>query len=153
MTDFAARADAFLHEYFALDPVVATAIGFHDQDGRWPDLSVAARPARIAFTERWADELSAFADGDLTLDERIDRDLLLDELASIRFGETELHEDAWSPMHWIYLIGDGLFRLISREFAPLADRLTSLAARAEGLPDVLDAARVRCNRRIRPQTD
>ena len=141
MTDFAARADAFLHEYFALDPVVATAIGFHDQDGRWPDLSVAARPARIAFTERWAAELSAFAAGDLTLDERIDRDLLLDELASIRFGETELREDAWSPMPWIYLIGDGLFRLISREFAPLADRLTSLAARAEGLPDVLDAAR------------
>jgi uncharacterized protein (DUF885 family) len=141
VTDFAARADAFLHEYFALDPVAATAIGFHDHDGRWPDLSVAARPARIAFTERWAAELSAFADGDLTLDERIDRDLLLAELASIRFGETELREDAWSPMPWIYLIGDGLFRLISREFAPLADRLTSLAARAESVPDVLAAAR------------
>jgi hypothetical protein len=141
LTDFAARADAFLDEYFALDPIAATAIGYHEHDGRWPDLSAAARPARLAFTDRWMAELSAFADDDLTLDERVDRDLLIDELASIRFGETELREDAWSPMAWLYLIGDGLFRLITREFAPLAARLTSLANRAEGLPEVLAAGR------------
>ena len=32
-------------------------------------------------------------------------------------------------MAWVYLIGEGFFGLIAREFAPLADRLTSLAAR------------------------
>ena len=32
-------------------------------------------------------------------------------------------EDAWSPMAWVYLIGEGFFGLIAREFAPLADRL------------------------------
>jgi len=141
LTDFAARADAFLDEYFALDPIAATAIGYHEHDGRWPDLSAAARPARLAFADRWMAELSAFADDDMTLDERVDRDLLIDELASIRFGETELREDAWSPMAWLYLIGDGLFRLITREFAPLAARLTSMDSRAEGLPRVLAAGR------------
>jgi uncharacterized protein (DUF885 family) len=141
VTEFAARADAFLAEYFALDPVAGTAIGYHDGDGRWPDLSAAGRSARLAFADRWTSALKGLADADLTLDEQIDREILLDELASIRFGETELREDAWSPMAWLYLIGDGLFRLITREFAPLADRLISLTGRAEGLPTVLAAAR------------
>jgi uncharacterized protein (DUF885 family) len=141
VTEFAARADAFLAEYFALLPVAGTAIGYHDGDGRWPDLSASGRSARLDFADRWTSAFKAFADADLDLDEQIDRDLLLDELASIRFGETELREDAWSPMAWLYLIGDGLFRLVTREFAPLADRLTSLAGRAEGLPEVLAAAR------------
>ena len=34
MTDFAARVDAFLDEYFALDPADATAAGNHAHDGR-----------------------------------------------------------------------------------------------------------------------
>jgi hypothetical protein len=141
VTEFAARADAFLAEYFALDPVVATAIGAHEHDGRWPDLSAAGRATRLAFVDRWAAELAGFADADLSGDERVDRDLLLDELASLRFSDTELREDAWSPMAWVYLIGEGLFRLAAREFAPLAERLSSLAGRAEGLPALLSAAR------------
>ena len=78
---------------------------------------------------------------DATGDEAIDRDLLIGELEASRFAETELREDAWNPLAWIYLIGDGLFTLQAREFAPLADRLTSTAARLEGLPAVITAAR------------
>jgi hypothetical protein len=44
-------------------------------------------------------------------------------------------------MWWVYLIGEGLFSLLARDFAPLAIRLESLAARAEGVPSVLTAAR------------
>nr|MBA3587389.1 DUF885 domain-containing protein [Chloroflexota bacterium] len=40
-----------------------------------------------------------------------------------------------------YLLGGGLFALVSREFAPLADRLASAASRMEGIPAVLEAAR------------
>ena len=59
----------------------------------------------------------------LDADERLDRDLLLGVLGSYRFNEVELAEDAWSAMAWVYLIGQGFFGLIAREFAPLADRL------------------------------
>ncbi len=78
---------------------------------------------------------------DLSTDDAIDRDLLLGELAAARFAETDLREDAWNPLDWVYLVGDGLFTLNAREFAPLADRLTSTAGRLERLPSVLDAAR------------
>ena len=52
-----------------------------------------------------------------------------------------LREDAWNPLVWVYLLGDGLFTLNAREFAPLADRLASTAGRLERMPAVLDAAR------------
>ncbi len=44
-------------------------------------------------------------------------------------------------MWWVYVIGAGFFGLLAREFAPLSDRLASMASRAEGLPRVLVAAR------------
>ncbi len=78
---------------------------------------------------------------DLTGDEAIDRDLLIGELEASRFADTELREDAWNPLEWVYLVGDGLFTLNAREFAPLAERLASIAGRLEGLPAVLEAAR------------
>jgi uncharacterized protein (DUF885 family) len=140
LTEFADRVDAFFDEYFAREPTDATAAGNHAYDGLWPDVSPAAKPDRLAFIDSWRTTFESFVDDVLDVDERIDRDLLLRVLSSYRFNEVELAEDAWSPMAWVYLIGQGLFALIAREYAPLADRLASLASRAERLPAVLDAA-------------
>jgi uncharacterized protein (DUF885 family) len=139
MTDFSARAAAFIDELFELEPTFATAMGEHAHDDRWPDRSVAGRDARMAFTTRWLAELGSMTG--LSPDEAIDRDLLVGELEAGRFDDVELREEAWNPLHWIYLIGDGLFTLLAREFAPLADRLSSTAGRLEGMPALLDGAK------------
>src|SRR4051812_15364037 len=139
MSEFSGRLEAFLDEFFRLNPTFATAIGRHDFDDRWPDLSEAGRAERTAFTDRWLGEFAAMSD--LTADDSIDRDLLVGELEAARFSDTELREDTWNPLEWIYLIGDGLFTLSARDFAPLADRLASTAGRLERLPALLDAAR------------
>ena len=139
MTDFSDRAAAFIAELFELEPTFATAMGEHAYDDRWPDRSVGGREARKAFTDRWLDAFEAMTD--LSPDEAIDRDLLVGELEAARFDDLVLREDAWDPLGWIYLLGDGLFTLQAREFAPLADRLRSTAGRLEGLPAVLDVAR------------
>src|SRR6266540_3698055 len=141
LVSFADRVDAFLAEFFRLNPVHATAAGMHAYDAEWPDLSENGRLARLAFADRWEPELRAIPDADLTRDERVDRDLLVGELEALRFGETELRQEAWDPLEWIYLLGSGLFPLLAREFAPLANRLTSAAGRLEGIPAVVDAAR------------
>jgi uncharacterized protein (DUF885 family) len=138
---FATRTDAFLDEFFRLNPLHATAVGMHAHDAEWPDLTEAGRRARLAFVERWEAELGGFADADLTAEERLDRDLLLMELDAIRFAETELREEAWDPLEWVYLLGGGIFPLLAREFAPLADRLASVAGRLETTPAVVEAAR------------
>ncbi|MFN8631977.1 MAG: DUF885 family protein [Chloroflexota bacterium] len=137
MTAFDDLAARFLDEHFAADPVTATMIGDHRFDGRWPDTSDAGRLARLALYDRWAGEFRALDDATLTPDERIDRDLVLGELARYHFLEGELREDAWDPLGWVYLIGAGLHSLISRDFAPLAVRLDAFAQRLEGVPAII----------------
>ena len=134
---------AFFREYFALDPVSATDAGEHAHDARWPDMGESGRLARIEFADRWTNRLTDLrGDGEaLAVGDRVDRDVLIGQMAAMRFGETLLREDAWDPLSWVQLIGSGLFLLLSREFAPLDRRLASVAARLEGLPAVLDAAR------------
>lgn len=141
MSQFGGRVEEFLDEFFHLYPVAATATGMHAVDGEWPDLSEAGRAARLNFADRWSRELRGLADADLTPDERLDRDLLLSELAALLFDETELREDAWDALGYVYLLGGGLFPLLARDFAPLATRLASVSERLEGVPAVLAAAR------------
>ena len=141
MSQFGGRVDEFLDEFFHLFPVSATATGMHAVDGEWPDLSAAGRAARLAYVARWEAELRRFVDAALTPDERIDRDLLLSELAALRFDETELREGAWDALGYVYLLGGGIFPLLAREFAPLPARLASVASRLEGVPAVLAAGR------------
>ena len=113
----------------------------HAHDAEWPAMTAAGRAARLDFYDRWTGEFEGLDGAGLSIDDRVDRDLLLGELAAYRFAETELREDTWSPLEWVYMLGDGLFTLIAREFAPLAERLASVAGRLEGIPAVLDAAR------------
>ena len=141
MSAFSDAFDAFLDAFVELEPVAATAIGDHRHDGRWPDLTEAGRRTRLAFLDAWIATFSALDPSAMSRDEAIDRDLVVGELGSARFSEAELREDAWNPLAWIYLLGDGIFPLIAREFAPLADRLRSVAERLEGLPAVTAAAR------------
>jgi hypothetical protein len=131
----------FLEELFALQPETATAIGDHRYDDQWSDMSEAGQTARIAFIERWEAALARLDATGMTADERIDLDLVRGELEGFRFTETELLEERWNPLLWVYILGAGLHPLLAREFAPLPVRLASVLGRLEGLPRLLDQAR------------
>ena len=62
MSDFPSRFDDFLTEFFRLNPTFATAIGNHDHDDRWPDMTDAGRAERAAFTDRWLAEFGAMTE-------------------------------------------------------------------------------------------
>jgi len=104
-------------------------------------MSAAGREARLAFIDRWRATFRGVDPSAMTPDEAIDRDLILSELDAMEFGETELREETWDPLVWVYLLGEGVFPLLAREFAPLADRLASVASRLESIAAVTDAAK------------
>ncbi len=139
MSTLAPAFDALLEELFDLQPLFATYVGDHARDDRWPDMSHRGRAERVAFAERWIEAVTAL--GPLGVEDAIDRDLLIGELDEIRFADSVLRDETWDPLQWVYLLGDGLFGLLSREFASPAVRLASVTGRLEGLPAVLDAAR------------
>ncbi len=139
MTTLAALVPSFLEEAFRLDPLAATNAGSHEHDARWPDWSTSGVGARLAWGDGWRARLASLDPADLGPDDVIDRDRLLLLLDDDRFS-AELAEDTWDPMVWVYRLGDGLFTLLAREFAPPAARLASLAGRLEGIPAVVGAA-------------
>jgi len=139
--DFRAIVDEVLAGYFRAYPVQATEIGHHAHDGRWPDLTDIGRAARLAWVNDASAQVEAAAPDALSRDDAIDRRILLENLAAIRFAEETLDEGAWNPMTYVYVFGNGLFSLLAREFAPLPDRMRSVAERLAGLPAALDQAR------------
>jgi len=141
VASFPDQVEAFFTEFFALNPLSATAAGMHAHDGAWPDLSEAGRIARLAFAARWAGAFEAFRAADLDRDQAVDRALLLLVLDEMRFEDEELRQLAWDPLEWVYVMGAGIFPLVAREFAPLAERLASIAGRLEGLPGLVEDAR------------
>jgi uncharacterized protein (DUF885 family) len=134
------RIAAFFDELFPLDPVRATATGDHRFDHIWPDMTEAGRQARLTFVDRWEAELGGFDPERLSAADRADREVLLSELAAMRFADTELREERWDPMSWVYLLGSGIFPILAREFAPPAARLASIAGRLESMPHLLENA-------------
>jgi len=136
---FATAQDAFFADFFRHYPVFATDAGNHEHDDRWGDLGDAGADERLAWLARARSDLEA-ADG-LSREEEIDRRVLLGVIDELRFDEEELDELSWSPITYSYLLGGGLFSLLSREFAPLGQRLASAAGRMEGIPAALEAAR------------
>ena len=140
MSTLANLVAAFVDELFVLQPLNATGIGDHRYDDRWPDMSETGRLARLAAWDRWTAVFAGLDAAALTADERFDRDLVLGELAAMRFAEAELREEAWDALAWVYLLGYGLHSLLARDFAPLAVRLASFAGRLEGIPTVIAQA-------------
>jgi uncharacterized protein (DUF885 family) len=136
---FAEAQDAFLADFFRHYPIHASEAGNHEHDERWPDLTDAGSTERLAWLADARAGLEA-ADG-LSREEEIDRRVLLGTIDELRFDEADLDEPSWSPIVYTYLLGGGLFGLLSREFAPLETRLASVAGRMAGIPAVLEAAR------------
>ncbi len=136
---FAEAQDAFFADFFRHYPVHATDAGNHEHDDRWPDLADTGSAERVA----WLTDVRArfAAMENLSRDEEIDRRVLLATIDELVFDEEELDELSWSPITYSYLFGGGLFGLLSREFAPLGERLASAAGRMEGIPAALDQAR------------
>lgn len=140
---FAAMSAAYIKELFTLDPNLATQAGEHAHDGRWPDLSVAGTAKLREFfagAKAAADQLSEAA-----LDEtnRTDLKILKNQLEYALFQLDELKPHEKNPLLYVGLIGDGLDPLLTREFAPVETRMANLAARLEGVPAIVAAARAR----------
>ena len=144
--DFIALVDDLLGDYFRLQPSQATGLGQHAYDHHWPDLTDAGRAAWSDWLRAAEARVDAVNPESLTRDGAIDRRILLENLAAMRFFADELREAEWNPMSYVYLFGGALFTMLARDYAPLTERLGAVASRLRGLPAALDAARAGLSR-------
>ena len=134
--------DFFDHAYFPFRPTDGTQAGFHQYDTQLEDYSRGRMvDAQSAALKKFEAEFQKSSPA--TLDEyaRGDREMLLGyiratlhSLENVRFWEK--NPDIYSSG-----ITQSAFTIMSRKFAPPADRLRSLIAREKQMPQVFAAAR------------
>lgn len=140
-TDFDMALRKLLDDIFEIEPVWATAIGYHAFDDRWPDLSESGRQARLSMLRHHRARLAALARDELSADDKVDLGIVLEGLDAWEFGEAVLRASAWDPLSYIQQSGTGLFELLGREFAPWAHRGAAFLGRVRGLTTLFaDAA-------------
>ena len=130
----------FIVDLFEALPTWGTATGYHRVDGRWHDPSEAGREARLAMYARHRARLEAFDEAELDREACVDRRILLEEIEKAEFGDAVLRSEAWDPLEAVYVMGSGLFGLLSREYAPWSERGAAVLQRIEGLPQLVRAS-------------
>jgi len=139
---FGQLADRYFDEAaFRFDPVEATAAGFHQYDGLLPSVSKSEIQAEIAVLRNFEREVTGFDARGLSPTAAADRELLL---AQIR-GQLLTLETIrpWEKDPDVYSSGatNAIYVIMSRSFAPPAERLKSAIARERLIPRVFQSAR------------
>jgi uncharacterized protein (DUF885 family) len=145
-TDADARFDRTIDRWFrdqvAMHPETATFLGLHDHDADLPRGGRDAIDEEVAFFRRTIDELSAIDPIELTAERALDRDLAIHQARLGHYWLTEYRDWAFTSQA-AGSVGEALFPLFTRDFAPLPERLASIAGRLEQAPRFIRESRER----------
>ena len=140
--EFNGMVDRYFDGYFHFHPTEATYAGFHQYDGELENFSQKSRDAELSFLLE-AKQGAGYAHTDLLNEEqRIDLKLISN---AINARILELQEiRMWQKNPDIYSSSgtSSVYLLMSRNFAPAADRLKSVIAREQQIPANLRDAKV-----------
>jgi uncharacterized protein (DUF885 family) len=137
--EFAVLADDYLDDLARRHPDAATSLGDHRYDDRLPDVAPTALAGERRALDGFAARLAAVDTTALTAELRVDAAMLSDSVARRIFELDELHEHTWNPL--LANPGAAIYDLLARDFAPLPDRLASVAGRLAQIPAALEDAR------------
>ena len=137
--EFAGLAREYLDDRAERHPDAATGLGDHRFDARLPDPSAQALAAERRALDGWAARLAALDRDALSAEHRVDAAMMADSVARRVFEIDELREHAWNPL--LANPGKAIYQLLARDFAPLPDRLGSVAGRLADVPAALAGAR------------
>ncbi len=124
------------------DPVTATWLGFHDADDRLGDPDRTALLDDLAADRAHLTAVDAIDPSALSPTARFERDLERHNLRRDIF-ETDVVRTWERRSTALDTVGDSLFLLISRDHAPLPERLAAIAGRLEGVATFLEASKSR----------
>ena len=137
--EFAGLAREYLDHRAERHPDIATGLGDHRFDARLADPSAQALESERRALDGWTGRLAAVDQDALSAEHRVDAAMMADSVARRVFEIDELREHTWNPLQ--ANPGRAIYQLLARDFAPLSDRLASVAARLAAIPAMLAEAR------------
>lgn len=123
----------YYKELLGRNPITATWLGEHSLDGLLPEIGADAVERNTSFLKEMRDSFSSLSENELSIDERLDREI------AIHFAKTQLFMDEdlqrWKMGRDLAMnIGDSLFLLFTRDFTPLHNRVESMIMRLKAVP-------------------
>lgn len=134
---FARLVDEFVREQCALNPALATFLGFTDRDHEVIDTSAAGFRHRDDRDRHWLQVFEQIGERELSDDQRVDRQLLIARLgAAVRTADFE----SWrrSPEHYV---ADGVFELFVHQMRPEAEAVAAAIDRLAAVPRIVADAK------------
>jgi uncharacterized protein (DUF885 family) len=142
-TEYEARAVDYINTYLAAHPLQGTALGIHEYDGKITDYSRLSLDAELHRLRRFDDVLAKFDPAKLSPRQSIDLRILQAAVKKDLFEMQDMSIFERNPM--VYAGAADVNVYIKRNFAPLDDRVRSLAAIESQIPNILIAARTNLN--------
>ncbi|MBP7635632.1 DUF885 family protein, partial [Candidatus Ozemobacteraceae bacterium] len=133
-------AEHYYAELLRRNPIAATTLGEHEYDGLLPEAGAEAVDREIAGLRELRDAFQSLPERELSLDERLDRELAL-HMAGIQLFMLEDVRRWRLGSDLAMMIGDSLFMLFVRDFAPLNVRVESMISRLRAVPAYLMSGR------------
>lgn len=137
---FESLANAYIEKVLEMNPEFATLLGEHRFDTRLNDRSKAGIDQQTEVNKEYLAKLADIDPKRLSPTNAIDYDIMKLNLERAVFEAEELREHEWNPLY--YNMGGAIYSLIARDFAPLEQRLASVAARIEAIPVALGVAKL-----------
>jgi len=139
---FARFVDGYLDDFARRHPSIAAGNGIHAHDDLLDDFSSTAIAAEIAKLEEERAFLSTKIDTTaLTLDERVDRRILLGIIDGWLLEQQTLANWRRNPMQYASALADGIHDLLTKESAPAPMRMRYIIAKLRAAPNLIAAAR------------
>ncbi len=138
---FEALSRRWLDQSLRLGPAAATLFGDHRFDRDLDDVSAAGRAATLRLTRQTASALAGIDRNQLSRANQVDAALLDNNLRSTLWTIETNQQWAWNTLAYQSTVSNAIYSLMSREFAPVTQRLESATARLEKIPRFLQQAR------------
>jgi uncharacterized protein (DUF885 family) len=142
---FATLVRAHFEDLLEREPVFATYLGIHELDDRLGDMSRDAHLELVAAEKRFLADLEAIDPAGLSAPNTLERELAILGARRLVFDE-EVHRTWERRVTAGESLGDALFLLFARDFAPFPERLDAIAGRMEAAPAALMQVRDRLGR-------
>jgi uncharacterized protein (DUF885 family) len=145
----AALAEKFVAESELRDPLFADGIGVHTYDDRLADYSAGGQRERIAWLTSSRARIAAVAAGLTDQLSQADAQALLDTIDLELFEDRTLQPWQTDPSIYTDSIGNAVYLITSRTYAPEAERLRHVATRLKLIPALAAAAKANLTRPTR----
>ena len=138
-SDFETISQSFINEYLQMNPEGAVYLGLHEYDGKTSDYSLNGFMKQADWLKTYRLKLEAINPSDLNSKNYFDYRLLANEINKQIYGLEDRDFFRKNPMTYAGAIDVNIY--ISRDFAPIEERVRSIINIEKNAPNIFAAAK------------